>query len=311
MFRLAHLSDIHLGPLPSVRFRDLRSKRVTGYANWRRNRARHHRPDILTRLIADLNARHPDHVALTGDLINIGLDAEIARAAVWLEEFGPPDRVSLVCGNHDAYVPGALQSALRSWQPYVSGDDGKLVEGPDDYPLLRRRDGVSLILCNSAEPTAPFLATGRFRRRQRDGLAQLLEEEGEAGRCRVVLIHHPPVRGAAARRKRLMGQTRFRACVKLYGAELVLHGHTHVDSLAHIEGPSGPVPVVGVPAAAQAPVEARPDGSVVRQRGVKPPACYNLFELSGGKEGWRIGLKEYGFASGGLGQVELLRERQL
>ena len=39
MFRLAHLSDPHLGPLPPVRLRELMNKRLTGYANWRLGRA--------------------------------------------------------------------------------------------------------------------------------------------------------------------------------------------------------------------------------------------------------------------------------
>lgn len=311
MFRLAHLSDVHLGPLPPVRLRDLRSKRMTGYANWRGNRARSHRPDILARLIADIHARTPDHIALTGDLINIGLEAEIVRAARWLKEFGSPEHISVVCGNHDAYVRGALESALRQWQAYVAGDNGAAVSGRDSYPLLRRRGNVSLILCNSAEPTPPFMATGYFRDRQSDGLARLLEQEGEAGQARVVLIHHPPVKGAALARKRLIGQSRFRACVRAHGAELVLHGHTHVDSLYHIEGPAGPVPVVGVPSAAQSPVEVLPDGRVARQRGVKPAARYNLFALAREGADWRIGMQEYGFKPGDGQQVELIGERQL
>ncbi|TIO72439.1 MAG: metallophosphoesterase, partial [Mesorhizobium sp.] len=34
MLRLAHISDVHLGPLPDVTYRDLASKRVLGYVNW-------------------------------------------------------------------------------------------------------------------------------------------------------------------------------------------------------------------------------------------------------------------------------------
>ncbi|RVC83466.1 metallophosphoesterase, partial [Mesorhizobium sp. M4A.F.Ca.ET.022.05.2.1] len=41
MFRLAHISDVHLGPLPGVTYRELASKRVVGYVNWQRNRRRH------------------------------------------------------------------------------------------------------------------------------------------------------------------------------------------------------------------------------------------------------------------------------
>src|ERR1044071_8016686 len=38
MFRLGHLSDVHLGAVPGLRLRDLISKRMVGYYNWRRNR---------------------------------------------------------------------------------------------------------------------------------------------------------------------------------------------------------------------------------------------------------------------------------
>ena len=40
MFRLAHISDPHLGPLPKVGLGDLASKRAFGYFNWQRNRRR-------------------------------------------------------------------------------------------------------------------------------------------------------------------------------------------------------------------------------------------------------------------------------
>ncbi len=38
MFVLAHLSDPHLGPLPRARMRELASKRMLGFVNWRRGR---------------------------------------------------------------------------------------------------------------------------------------------------------------------------------------------------------------------------------------------------------------------------------
>ena len=71
MFRLAHLSDVHLGPLPPVSFADLASKRVTGYVNWRRNRAHRMMDNALDALIADMLGQRPDHIAVTGDLVNL------------------------------------------------------------------------------------------------------------------------------------------------------------------------------------------------------------------------------------------------
>ena len=59
-----------------------------------------------TPIVADIKASSPDHLAVTGDLVNLALDAEIEMARYWLETLGSPHDVSVVPGNHDAYVPG-------------------------------------------------------------------------------------------------------------------------------------------------------------------------------------------------------------
>ena len=92
MFRLGHLSDVHLGAVPRLRLRDFISKRLVGYANWRRNRAHALTADTLDRLVADLKAQAPDHIAVTGDLTNIAMREEFENARRWLEELGPPTR---------------------------------------------------------------------------------------------------------------------------------------------------------------------------------------------------------------------------
>src|SRR3954470_24176849 len=104
MFTLAHLSDPHIGPMPATRLRELINKRGLGLINWYRKRHRHHRADVLEAIVADMKAQSPDHVAVTGDLVNISLDAEFAGAARWLDTLGLPKGVTLVPGNHDAYI---------------------------------------------------------------------------------------------------------------------------------------------------------------------------------------------------------------
>ena len=108
MFVLAHLSDPHLAPLPTPRPRELAGKRLLGYVNWRRNRHKVHRTEQVDMLVRDLKSRAPDHVAVTGDLVNIALEAEFAQARAWLHGLGSPHDVTLVPGNHDAYVRPAL-----------------------------------------------------------------------------------------------------------------------------------------------------------------------------------------------------------
>lgn len=289
MFALAHLSDVHLGPLPPITWHQLLSKRITGFANWKLNRGHHHQIDILSGLIDHMKQKSPDHIALTGDVINLGLAAEISNARLWLENLGLPEQVSLVCGNHDAYVPGSLEAAFEAWQAYLAGDDENPVDSARDYPVLRRRGHVSLILCNSACVTPPFFATGCFDQHQMDGLAEMLEREGRQGQCRVVLIHHPPIDGLTRYQKRLIGGPYFRDAVIKSGAELVLHGHTHIDNFSQIEGRDGLVPVLGVPSAGQSP------------GGKRPAARYNLVSIEEADKhstrNWNIQLEQFGYGS--------------
>ncbi len=122
-FTIAHISDPHLSPAPMPGLADLRLKRVMGFINWKRGRARLNDMGMLARLVADLRAQRPDHVAVTGDLVNIGMASEFHRAALWLETFGDPSEVSFVPGNHDAYVRAAMPLLESTFAPWTTGDN--------------------------------------------------------------------------------------------------------------------------------------------------------------------------------------------
>jgi 3',5'-cyclic AMP phosphodiesterase CpdA len=107
MFKFAHISDIHLGPLPKLTLRELFSKRITGFVNWHRNRRKHLFVNTLDLLLSDLRTREPDHLVITGDLVNLATGIETRLAAEWLETIGDPADTTVVPGNHDAYVRGA------------------------------------------------------------------------------------------------------------------------------------------------------------------------------------------------------------
>ena len=170
-FTLAHLSDPHLPPLPAARLRDLAGKRALGYLNWRRNRRKFHRRDVLDALVSDIRSQSPDHVAVTGDLVNLALEAEFAPARAWLESVGAPDRVT-VSPAITTPMSAPPNIALREMARLSLGD-----EAPDDgaaFPLLRRRGPLALIGVSSAVPTPPLLATGWLGRAQLDALEQML-----------------------------------------------------------------------------------------------------------------------------------------
>lgn len=254
MFRLGHLSDVHLGPVPNLRLRDVFSKRVVGYANWLRNRSAAMTGETLDRLVDDLHAQEPDHIAVTGDLTNIAMRAEFVNARRWLETLGPPEKVTAIPGNHDAYVPRAHRRFRRLWAPWMVSDDSEHI-GRALFPFMRRKGHVALIGVSSAVASVPFMATGRVGGHQTERLGELLDEARAEGLFRVVLIHHPPkLINPANQWRKLTDGRRFRATIERHGAELILHGHDHVRSMTAIRGRNGIVPVVGVPAGSGPPL---------------------------------------------------------
>jgi 3',5'-cyclic AMP phosphodiesterase CpdA len=269
-FTLAHLSDPHLPPLPSLRLRDLAGKRALGYLNWKRNRQKVHQRDVLDALVADMQAQRPDHIAVTGDLVNLALEAEFAPARAWLESVGASDRVTAIPGNHDAYVRATQHRFAEVWRHYLDGDDAT---GGVTFPSLRRRGPLALIGVSSAVPTPPLMATGWLGRTQLDALRRILTGLSTEQAFRVLLIHHPL--RSDSHIKRLTDSSELLALLKVHGVELILHGHDHVHSTIWIDGPKGTIPVVGVPSASAI------------AHGRYPAAAYNLFSIERDGAAWR------------------------
>jgi 3',5'-cyclic AMP phosphodiesterase CpdA len=295
MFVLAHLSDPHLGPIPTPRARELANKRGLGFINWYRGRHAIHRPEVLALLERDIAERNADHIAVTGDLVNLALTAEFAAAHQWLARLGPPERVTVVPGNHDAYVRAAAAHPLRYWGDYMRGDaDGPLTTpgAATHFPFVRRRGPLALVGLSTAVPTGPLMATGRLGADQLMRLADTLEALGREGVFRVVLIHHPPLSRPSQHLKRLIDAGALRRIIAQHGAELVLHGHAHLHLLAWLDGPNGRVPAVGVPSASAA--EDRHGH----------PAAYNLYTIERAGNGWRCKAVTRGVANGVVSEME-------
>jgi 3',5'-cyclic AMP phosphodiesterase CpdA len=299
MFRLAHLTDPHVGPLSRPRLRQLLSKRLTGWYNWHRSRRAAHDMELLAELVADIRAQAPDHITCTGDTCNIGLPDEWTTSRIFLEGLGDPAHVTFVPGNHDAYVRGSLEGLLKEVAPWTRGDDGTECV----FPYLRRYGSVALIGLSSAIPTLPFVASGRIGSKQTKAVEDILAGLGRDPSCfRIVLIHHPPHVGGAEAGRNLTDAPRFEAMIRRVGAELILHGHNHVGSLAHIDGPRGPVPIIGAPSAS------------ARGGTLTHTAGYHLFTIGHDETGFTLqaelrGLRPDGTV-GGMGMLSLSRIRQ-
>src|SRR6185437_12475836 len=225
MFRLAHVTDPHFRTprgVPGVSAAELLGKRAVGYLNLTVNRVRKHKLDLLEDMRVDLRAQAPDHLALTGDLSNIALGSEWRSALAWLDLSGvAPDAISVIPGNHDAYVPEVLATREfeRLFAPYQTSDldrDGESAY----YPFVQIREPLALIGVSSAVATGDLGAWGRI------GEAQLARLEA--------ILTAPEVRA-------------------LTGVELVLHGHDHHDERAELPGPDGrKIPIIGAGSASYA-----------------------------------------------------------
>jgi 3',5'-cyclic AMP phosphodiesterase CpdA len=267
VFRLAHLSDPHLPPLPTPRLAELAGKRALGYLNWTRNRQKFHRRDVLDTLVSDLQAQAPDHIALTGDLVNLALDAEFGPARSWLESVGPPGLVTVIPGNHDAYVRATSHRFTEIFGDYLDGDAPDRGNAAGTFPFLRRRGPLALVSVSSAVPTPPLMATGWLGQTQLDALDRMLAKLSTEESFRVLLIHHPL--RSNSRHKRLTDSPQLLALLKRHGVELILHGHDHVHSTIWVEGPAGEaIPAIGVPSAS------------ALAHGRYPAAAYNLFSIT-------------------------------
>ena len=299
--RLAQLTDLHL-PIPTApKAGELFGKRLLGYLSWKRNREFLHRLDPLERIVADCGRAAPALTVISGDLINISLEAEFTSAFQWLEKNFDPSETVFCPGNHDAYVETPWPSGLGLLSPFMVGERSgepsiRAPQGPGDFPYVRTIGRISVVLANSSPPTLPGLATGRLGLNQIDEIGRKLSELGSVGQCRILVLHHPPTERVEPRRKALDDRKALRAAVMEAGVELVLHGHTHRPVWSSIETRNGPRPVVGGGSASH------PTG-----HGKYRPARYNLFSIEGdAASGWHIDVeaRELDPASGEVNTAE-------
>jgi 3',5'-cyclic AMP phosphodiesterase CpdA len=248
-FSVAHFSDLHLGPLPQgAALHDFRAKRVLGAVSWHFRRKKLHDPNVADALRIDILNSKPDHIAFTGDGVNIASPKEFLPLLKWIELFGPADFLSYIPGNHDTYVKTAYETGLGLIEPYMRGD----MRGEQPFPYVRLRRNVALIGLNSAIPRGFHSAEGRLGNAQREALRARLVELKNKGFYRLVMIHHPPAIGIATKYRSLIDAPELMAVLAEAGAELVIHGHNHRREMNWLETGASRIPIIGVPSASMA-----------------------------------------------------------
>ncbi len=307
--KLAHLTDIHWPHVEMPPLHMLLNKRLVGLCNWHFKRRHQHTMAALNAVVADVHAQHVDHTVLTGDLTNLILPQEIQEVTQWLETHWTPQTATVIAGNHDAYVPHALPLGLRAWAgfmgtspPLAGGGRGRgfLSDSENKYtplshatrdsspaggeqsivfPFLRRIGNISLIGLNTGHATWPFRAVGWLGDTQLQALEQLLIDEGTAGQCRVVLIHHPPAHVPCVSRKRLLDGPQLQDVLQRQGFEALLYGHLHEFRHTQLETATGIGHCIGAPSAS--------DTHYTPTKG----AGYALLTITQNEGAWDVGVE--------------------
>jgi 3',5'-cyclic AMP phosphodiesterase CpdA len=244
---IAHFSDIHLCGIKKISIAQLLSKRLYGYFYWKFSRSKRYDYSILEVLINDLKNEHLDHVVVTGDLAHLSLPEEFISVKRFLRRIDNIDKITLVPGNHDFYVPAGKRYYEKKWKEYISTHDIIQKKGVI-FPFVRFFNNIALVGVNSAVITPPFFAYGFLGRSQIEDLKDLLAKIPDIY-FTILLIHHPPVKGVATGNNSLVGMKGITEIIKSGKIKLILHGHTHYFNISGVTSKIGEIPVIGVPPA--------------------------------------------------------------
>jgi len=279
--RVAHCSDLHLLSHDGARWLDLANKRWIGAMNLLSNRSRHYHVDAFDHMVDDMNAQGIEHVLCTGDVTNLALKQEFEFAKAKFDRLaGGPMHVTVIPGNHDAYVAEGIGHFGTIFDEYCRADAGwQWTEADADsaqddlrWPIVRVRGELALIGISTSRQTPWFTAYGRVGAGQLLRLKKALSDPRLAGKARLVAIHHPPAgKRAASRVRGLRDHAAFADVIAEVGCDLIVHGHEHQDLSEVLPGPSGPIPVRGVAS------------GTYHHNKPERVARYRIFEIDGGK----------------------------
>ena len=186
--RIAHISDMHVGSVHFV-------------------------PNLMNRVVTELNEMAPDLIICTGDFTNEGFLQEYKSAAAYLAQLRP--RVVAVPGNHDARNVG-----------YIHFEE---MIGPRHWRV--ELGGVTIVGADSSEPDLDHGQIGRER------YAWLAEQFAEDADLKIYVQHHHllPIPGTGRERNIVYDAGDLLELLIRSGVGLSLTGHKHVPYVWRIE----------------------------------------------------------------------------
>ena len=226
--RLIHLTDPHLSSLEGQSLFTVNGKRRSGFLSWNYRRRFIYQRETLDLLTETIRQEAADHLILSGDLVQIGLEKEIHDVSAWLADLAPAEKIFFVPGNHDVYARDSWAALRRHWNfvlPAPAGDTPDTSTSP--YPFTRDLGGIRLIGASSACVTPVFLSRGAMGRDQFDRLTASLAEARELGFMPCLAIHHPPLPHMSPWMKALKEVHALKALLQTQQPALVWCGHQH------------------------------------------------------------------------------------
>ena len=249
---VAHFSDPHLLSLTGARGRDFANKRWIGALNLLVSRARHHQVAVFEAMVEDLNGAEIDHIVCTGDVTNLALEEEFRFARNHFDrlELGS-QQITVIPGNHDTYVAEGAKFFDQHFADYFSVPGEWQWPDGDPWPIVRPQGDLAVIGVCTGRATPWFTAYGKVGEKQLERLRTVLTDSRLQEKFRMIAIHHSPVGQRSKSRVRgLHDGLQFAEIVADAGAELVLHGHEHIDLKEEILSAGGSrIPVWGIPSA--------------------------------------------------------------
>ncbi|HET8938060.1 MAG TPA: metallophosphoesterase [Polyangiales bacterium] len=230
---LAHLTDLHLLERDHHKRRGLSRTRLQFLSAGAALDAEA-RLQRATRMLQLARRGGADHILLTGDLTEDGVDSQFEMLGEALNASGvEPERVTLLPGNHDAYVDfTAFDRALA---------------GPLQAYRATSREGARTVLPGAVIVPISTTVEGQWFTRSRGAIRahdvsrirRIASDPVSRDRAVVVAQHHPPSHHPLFAVEWFDGVDNVDAIRDVLNERArvhVLHGHTHRRSTKHLSG---------------------------------------------------------------------------
>ena len=250
MFRIAHLSDVHL-----LEQRTGSYGFSVKFVSVQRPLDAEGRVAKMRRALATAKAAGADHLVVSGDLTETGEAAQFERFAEVLHDSGfAPEAVTLVPGNHDAYGGArawrlALEGPLRAFASTsaIANTNGVAI----DMAITGvERAGVALLPIDVTCVQSIVYCGGELTSATAAALERRLEDRALRDKAVVVVQHHPPFAPPSSVVRLVDGLRGYARLLQLLGRHpnvSLLHGHMH-RVIDRIVGGIGRARVFGAPA---------------------------------------------------------------